>query len=75
MAEGKIKWFHTVLGCGAIVPDDGSPVVLVDAAEAAAAGISRPSKGDRLGYEAVRGTRGRLWATNLHAAPRATQAP
>jgi cold shock CspA family protein len=69
MAQGAVKWFHSALGCGAIVPDDGSPVVLVDSEVVQAAGISPPRKGDRLEYEPVRGASGRLWATNLQAAP------
>ena len=75
MAEGVIKWFHSVLGYGAIAPDDGSPVVLLDAEVAKQAGLSRPSKGDRLGFDSVRGTSGRVWATNLRVAPAAAKGP
>ncbi len=67
MAEGAVKWFHPVMGYGVIAPDDGSPVVLVNASAAEAARLGRLKKGDRLVYDPVRVANGRFQASNLRA--------
>lgn len=68
MAEGIIKWFHTVMGYGVITPDDGSAGVLVRVSTAEADRLGRLRKGDRLKYDTVGTSYGRLLAVNLRAA-------
>ncbi len=75
MAEGAVKWFHPVMGYGVIAPDDGSPVVLVNASAAEAARLGRLKKGDRLGYDPVRAANGRFQASNLRPVAGAAGAP
>lgn len=65
MALGAIKWFHALLGCGVIAPDDGTASVVVRLSSEDAQGLARLKKGDRLEYDTMRAMGGGALAINM----------
>ena len=56
MTRGRVDWYGAVLGCGSIIPADGSTKVFVRRTDTEG---SRPlENGDKVVYEAIRGKEG-----------------
>lgn len=68
MAKGAVKWFHSIMSYGVILPDDGTAGVLIRASDSDFARLGSLRKGDRLEYDTIRGTNGRSFAVNLRPA-------
>lgn len=56
--RGRVDWYSAALGCGFIIPGDGSTKVLVRDADIEGDGSSSLENGDEVTYEAIRGREG-----------------
>ena len=67
MASGAVKWFDGKKGYGFITPDLGPRDVFVHASAVTAAGLARPTAGQRVDFELAQDGDGRLIALGLVA--------
>ena len=67
MPQGTVKWFNDEKGYGFISPDDGSEDLFVHHTGIAGGGFKSLEEGEKVTYEAVRGTKG-MQAENVSKA-------
>ena len=65
MATGTVQWFDHNKGYGFIQPDDGSKDVFLHISAVEAAGLDRPSDGQKVEYEIESGRDGKTSAGSI----------
>lgn len=65
MANGTVKWFNSDKGFGFIQPDQGGNDAFVHISALNQAGIHNLNEGQRISYELINSSRGKMSAENL----------
>lgn len=68
MALGTVKWFNATKGFGFIEPEAGGDDVFVHISAVESSGLSGLQEAQKINYEMVEDSRGRMSAGNLSVA-------